>query len=119
MRTYLDCYPCFLRQALDAARFAGASGEQQAKVLQETLEMLKHCAGADIVITTAQVFGRKAPVIVTADMVAAIEHCRTYYLWIARLIDQLDSHKPGETHMGEWIMGRTSAPHQSPWAESS
>ena len=41
MRTYLDCYPCFLRQALDAARFAGASGEQQAKVLQETLEMLQ------------------------------------------------------------------------------
>jgi len=41
LRTYLDCYPCFLRQALDAARFAGASGEQQAKVLQETLEMLR------------------------------------------------------------------------------
>lgn len=41
MRTYLDCYPCFLRQALDAARFAGASGEQQAKVLQDTLEMLQ------------------------------------------------------------------------------
>ncbi len=41
MRTYLDCYPCFLRQALEAARFAGATGEQQAEVLQETLEMLK------------------------------------------------------------------------------
>lgn len=40
MRTYLDCYPCFLRQALDAARFAGASGEQQATVLQDTLDML-------------------------------------------------------------------------------
>lgn len=31
--------------------------------------MAKICANADIVITTAQVFGRKAPVIVTADMV--------------------------------------------------
>jgi len=31
--------------------------------------MAKHCAQADIVITTAQVFGRKAPVIVTKDMV--------------------------------------------------
>ena len=41
MRTYLDCYPCFLRQALDAARFAGASGEQQANVLQDTLKMLQ------------------------------------------------------------------------------
>ncbi|GAG96241.1 unnamed protein product, partial [marine sediment metagenome] len=24
MRTYLDCIPCFYRQALDAARIAGA-----------------------------------------------------------------------------------------------
>lgn len=31
--------------------------------------MAKHCAKSDIVITTAQVFGRKAPRIVTADMV--------------------------------------------------
>lgn len=31
--------------------------------------MAKICSSADIVITTAQVFGRKAPVIVTADMV--------------------------------------------------
>ena len=31
--------------------------------------MAKHCAEADIVITTAQVFGRKAPLIVTTGMV--------------------------------------------------
>jgi NAD(P) transhydrogenase subunit alpha len=31
--------------------------------------MAKHCALADIVITTAQVFGRKAPLIITADMI--------------------------------------------------
>lgn len=30
--------------------------------------MAKHCATADIVITTAQVFGRKAPLLLTADM---------------------------------------------------
>lgn len=41
MKTYLDCYPCFLRQALGAARFAGASEEQQANVLQDTLDMLQ------------------------------------------------------------------------------
>ncbi len=34
--------------------------------------MAKHCAGADVVITTAQVFGRKAPVIVTKEMVAGM-----------------------------------------------
>ena len=32
-------------------------------------EMVKHIALADVVITAAQVFGRKAPIIVTAEMV--------------------------------------------------
>lgn len=32
----------------------------------------RFCADADVVITTAQVFGRRAPVIVTAEMVAAM-----------------------------------------------
>ena len=31
--------------------------------------MAKHCASADVVITTAQVFGKKAPLIITEDMV--------------------------------------------------
>ncbi|MCY4523863.1 MAG: Re/Si-specific NAD(P)(+) transhydrogenase subunit alpha [Halobacteriovoraceae bacterium] len=31
--------------------------------------MGKHCASSDVVITTAQIFGKKAPVIVTQDMV--------------------------------------------------
>jgi H+-translocating NAD(P) transhydrogenase subunit alpha len=35
--------------------------------------MKKCCADADLVITTAQVFGRKAPTLVTADMVAAMK----------------------------------------------
>src|SRR3989338_1557873 len=35
--------------------------------------MAKVCANSDIVITTAQIFGRKAPVIVTKDMVAGMK----------------------------------------------
>src|SRR6266436_476532 len=35
--------------------------------------MTKVCAESDVVITTAQIFGRKAPVIVTADMVSAMK----------------------------------------------
>jgi len=31
--------------------------------------MARHCAQSDVVITTAQVFGRKAPIIITKDMV--------------------------------------------------
>jgi uncharacterized protein with ATP-grasp and redox domains len=40
MKTYLDCYPCFLRQALDAARLAGASDVQQKAILDSALELL-------------------------------------------------------------------------------
>jgi len=35
MRTYLDCIPCFYRQALDAARIAGADKLIQKKIIDE------------------------------------------------------------------------------------
>jgi uncharacterized protein with ATP-grasp and redox domains len=41
MKTYLDCYPCFLRQALDAARLAKADNLQQKAVLDRVLDVLK------------------------------------------------------------------------------
>jgi uncharacterized protein with ATP-grasp and redox domains len=41
MRTYLDCYPCFLRQALDAARRAGVDDTRQRAVLDRVLEALR------------------------------------------------------------------------------
>ncbi len=41
MRAYLDCYPCFVRQALTAARMAGADESQRWSVLRRTLEMLQ------------------------------------------------------------------------------
>jgi hypothetical protein len=41
MRTYLDCYPCFLRQALSAARMAGADEEGQQMVLDQVLDLLR------------------------------------------------------------------------------
>jgi len=44
MRTYLDCYPCFLRQALEAARLAGADENQQHWVLREVLDELHQFA---------------------------------------------------------------------------
>ncbi|MEZ4751211.1 MAG: Re/Si-specific NAD(P)(+) transhydrogenase subunit alpha [Bdellovibrionota bacterium] len=50
--------------------YATALTPEQIKKQQEG--MAKVCAGADVVITTAQVFGRRAPRIVTADMVAGM-----------------------------------------------
>ena len=40
MKTYFDCYPCFLRQALDATRMAGAGERQQKAVLDRVLDLL-------------------------------------------------------------------------------
>ncbi len=41
MRVYLDCWPCLLRQALSAARRAGASPELQRLILEETMSELR------------------------------------------------------------------------------
>ena len=40
MKTHLDCIPCFFKQALMAARHAGANPEQQKKVLDELGRLL-------------------------------------------------------------------------------
>ena len=42
MKTYFDCYPCFLRQALKAARLSGANEAQLYSVLQSTLSVLQN-----------------------------------------------------------------------------
>lgn len=52
----------------------GYAKELTAEQLQKQREGLaKVCAQADVVITTAQVFGRKAPVIITKEMVAGMK----------------------------------------------
>ncbi len=54
-----------------AQGYAKALTEEQLKKQREVMK--QYCAAADVVITTAQLFGRKAPVIVTKDMVAAMK----------------------------------------------
>jgi NAD(P) transhydrogenase subunit alpha len=51
--------------------YAKALTEEQVKLQQAG--MAKHCATADILITTAQVFGRDAPRIITKEMVAGMK----------------------------------------------
>ncbi len=50
--------------------YAQALTEEQLRIQREA--MARQCALSDIVITTAQVFGRKAPVIITREMVAGM-----------------------------------------------
>ncbi len=42
MKTYLDCYPCFLQQALKAARLSGADETQQYSIMQYSLSLLRN-----------------------------------------------------------------------------
>lgn len=41
MQTYLECYPCFLRQALEAAQMADANQNQKFAIIQATLDLMK------------------------------------------------------------------------------
>lgn len=54
-----------------AQGYAKALTEEQLKKQREVMK--QYCAQADVVITTAQVLGRKAPIIITKDMVAAMK----------------------------------------------
>jgi hypothetical protein len=40
MRMYLDCYPCFLRQGLEASRLLDVDESKQKPVLDRVLDML-------------------------------------------------------------------------------
>lgn len=51
--------------------YAKALTEEQ--LAKQRAEIKKYCAQADVVITTAQVFGKKAPLIITQDMVEAMK----------------------------------------------
>lgn len=42
MRTYLDCYPCILGQAVEAARMAGADELEQREILRRVLDALRN-----------------------------------------------------------------------------
>jgi len=42
LRAYLDCYPCLLGQALEAARMAGARERKQNDILRRVLDVLKN-----------------------------------------------------------------------------
>ena len=44
MKTYLECYPCFLRHALEASKIAGLDEERQKKILNSTMDVLKSIA---------------------------------------------------------------------------
>jgi len=52
VETYLECYACFLRQGLEAARIAGLDETKQKQVSNGITEILK---GMDLAATPPQI----------------------------------------------------------------
>lgn len=61
--------------AADASKAGGYAVEQSEEFMQrQKAKIAESVAKADVVITTAQIPGKKAPVLITAEMMAAMKH---------------------------------------------
>jgi H+-translocating NAD(P) transhydrogenase subunit alpha len=89
----------------------GYAKELTPEQLQRQREgMAKVCAYSDVVITTAKLFGRKAPIVVTAGMVSGMKSGSVIVDLAAEGGGNVEGTKPGEdivTPNGVTIIGRT------------
>jgi len=101
MRAYLDCYPCFLRQALEAARMAGADEQLQRRILGRVLEVMK---GATLSATPPQISHQVHRIVrretgvddpYRAAKARSTEEALRLYPWMAQVVaaahDRLDA----------------------------
>ncbi len=63
---------------------------------KQRLAMADRCAQSDIVITTAQLFGRKAPVVITADMVQRMKPGSIIVDYAVESGGNVEGSRPGE-----------------------
>lgn len=94
--------------------YAKEVSEDTKKKLQEALA--ESVAASDVVITTAQVPGKKAPVLVTKDMVAKMRPGSVVVDMAAEQGGNVEGSKPGETVVtnGVSIMGPVNLPSTLP-----
>lgn len=97
----------------DTGQTAGGYAKQLTpeQVAKQQAGMAKICAQADIVITTAKVFGRKAPILLTADMVAGMKAGSVIVDMALETGGNVEGAVPGEdvvTANGATILGDTS-----------
>lgn len=82
--------------------------------------MASHCAAADVVITTAQIFGKKAPRIVTTAMVGQMKPGGVVVDMAVESGGNVECSRPGETVVieGVKVLGVPNLPAQSARAAS-
>ena len=115
----------FLELPLDTDQGDGSSGAYAKAVSEETLQkqrelMAKTVAGADVVITTAQVQGAKAPVLVTKEMVEQMAPGSVIVDLAAEQGGNCELSIPGRTvdHGGVRIIGPINVPSTIPYHAS-
>jgi len=94
MKTTLDCFPCFLRQALQTARFAGAGEGCQRRIIDLALEQLRGAPlGGSPLAIASEVFGMVVRETGVADPYrSAKDACNAEALrWLPTLRERLGS----------------------------
>jgi NAD(P) transhydrogenase subunit alpha len=107
--------------AADAEAAGGYARAQSAEEQQRTLEALaKHIKDQDLVITTAQIPGRQAPRLITADMVASMRPGSVIVDLAAEQGGNCELTRPGEIvdRNGVAILGAVNLPSSVPYHAS-
>jgi proton-translocating NAD(P)+ transhydrogenase subunit alpha len=101
-------------QAETAGGYAQAQSEEFYRRQQQLLG--EHLRGMDVIITTAAVPGKKAPVLITREMVAGLRPGTVIVDLAAERGGNCALTKPGQTvdHHGVWILGPMNLPSEVP-----
>lgn len=110
--------PLETAQSQDAGGYARAQDEDFYRRQREL--MLKTVAGSDVVITTAAIPGKRAPVLITEEMVRAMPAGSTIVDLAAERGGNCELTSPGETVVrhGVTILGPTNLPSDVPYHAS-
>jgi NAD(P) transhydrogenase subunit alpha len=107
-----------LKVETDQAETAGGYAKAQSEEFYRRQQQLlgEHLAAMDVIITTAAVPGKKAPVLITAEMVAGLKPGTVIVDLAAERGGNCALTKPGETvnHEGVLILGPVNLPSELP-----
>lgn len=107
--------------AADASKAGGYAVEQSAEFLQRQKEKIAaSVAKSDVVITTAQIFGKKAPVLITENMIAEMKNGSVIIDIAAATGGNTELTKNDETirYKGVSIIGNSNLPSTMPYDAS-
>jgi H+-translocating NAD(P) transhydrogenase subunit alpha len=107
--------------AADASKAGGYAVEQSAEFLQKQKEKIAaSVAKSDIIITTAQIFGKKAPVLITTEMMDNMKNGSVIIDLAAATGGNTDLTKNDETlhYKGVTIVGNSNLPATMPFDAS-